>query len=116
MILVPNKILPFKGFVAMAIWPFIFVRDTEYVERHPATLTHEKIHFQQQKELLLIGFYAIYMGFYTIYLFEWLYRLIFHTKTAYKGISFEVEAKTHQNDPEYISHRRHFAQWRKNTQ
>jgi hypothetical protein len=37
-----NKIIPFKGFRAITLWPFIFVRkDCEFNKIH---LNHEKIH------------------------------------------------------------------------
>lgn len=69
-------------------------------------LNHEAIHTAQMKELL-------YVGFYVLYLLEWLYRLVFHTRTAYEGISFEEEAYSHQHEKDYLKTRRHFAMWRK---
>jgi hypothetical protein len=44
---------------------------------------------------------------------EWVYRLVFHTRTAYRGISFEREAFCHQKDYEYLTKRKPFAQWRR---
>lgn len=68
---------------------------------------HEDIHTAQMQEL---G----YIGFYIIYFLEWVYRLIFHTKTAYRGISFEREAYEHEADGWlYLKRRKHYAQWRK---
>lgn len=66
---------------------------------------HEAIHTAQMKELL-------YVFFYVIYFLEWLYRLIFHTKTAYMGISFEREAYDNEANLNYLDTRKHFAQWR----
>ncbi len=72
-----------------------------------STLVHEAIHTAQMVEL---GF----VFFYVIYILEWIYRLIFHTKSAYRGLSFEREAYDHEADGyEYLQNRRHFAQWRK---
>lgn len=98
-----NNIIPFKGFVAINLFGVLFARK-EYKDISPFTINHEKIHTAQMKELL-------YIGFYIIYFFEWLYRLIFHTKTAYMGISFEREAYEHQFELGYLGERKHFAQW-----
>jgi len=105
-----NKLIPFKGFVAMTVWPFIFIRSEcrDYVERYPQVINHEEIHGAQQKELLLIFFYICYLA-------EWIYRLIFHPKTAYKGISFEREAYEHEREYDYLDRRKPFAMWRKNS-
>ena len=99
-----NKFIPFKGFRAMNLFGVIFARE-ECRAIAPYCINHEKIHTAQMKELGYIGFYALY-------LLEWVYRLIFHTKTAYRGISFEVEAYKHQYDYLYCNHRKRFAQWR----
>ena len=72
----------------------------------PHSINHEKIHTAQMKEL---G----YIFFYILYFVEWLYRLVFHTRTAYRGISFEVEAYTHQYDYDYLESRAKFAQWKR---
>ena len=99
-----NKFIPFKGFRAMNLFGVIFARE-ECRPITPYCINHEKIHTAQMKEL---G----YIGFYILYFLEWVYRLIFHTKTAYRGISFEVEAYKHQYDYLYCNHRKKFAQWR----
>lgn len=100
-----NKYIPFKGFCAINLFGNIFARE-EYKPVSNVTLNHENIHSAQQKELL-------YIFFYLLYFFEWLYRLIFHTKNAYRGISFEKEAYEHQQDLSYLQNRRKFAMWRK---
>ena len=99
-----NKFIPFKGFRAMNLFGVIFARE-ECRPITPYCINHEKIHTAQMKEL---G----YIGFYILYFLEWVYRLIFHTKTAYRGISFEVEAYKHQYDYLYCNHRKKFAQGR----
>lgn len=108
---VKNKLIPFNGFLAMNILGIVFLRKdylSEVSEEHLVrTMNHETIHTAQMIELLFVGFYVIY-------LLEWLYRLVFHTKTAYRGISFEREAYGHEDEPEYLETRKHFAQWRKN--
>ncbi len=55
-----SNIIPFKGFVAMALWPFIFVRK-ENTEKYTARVeNHEKIHLRQQLEMLILFFYIWY--------------------------------------------------------
>ena len=95
--LVLNKLIPFKGFKAMAIWPFIFVR--KECKFGNVDLNHEQIHLKQQLELLIIPFYIIY-------LIEWIFK-------GYKKISFEKEAYTYEEDLGYLKRRKIFAQWRK---
>ena len=91
-----NKIIPFKGYKAMAIWPFIFARK----KLSEIDINHEKIHLAQQLELLIIPFYIIY-------LIEWIFK-------GYRNISFEKEAYTHQEDMNYLEWRRKsYAMWRK---
>ncbi len=97
-----QNILPFKGFSAMAIYPFIFIRKDWYkkvsADKLHTTLRHEKIHFRQQLELLLMGFYLLYLIFWIIY--------------GYKEIPFEREAYASAEDVDYLSKRKPFA-WMK---
>lgn len=105
MIIVKNNIIPLKGFTAITLWPFIFVRkDARMVA---TTIRHENIHGRQQKELLLAGFYILYS-------IEWLIKLCYYRNsiTAYKNISFEREAYANQNNVAYLDERKHFS-WTK---
>lgn len=99
-----NKWLPFKGFRAINLFGVCFVREGEAMPPH--SINHEKIHSAQMRELW-------YIGFYILYLIEWIYRLFCHTRTAYRGISFEVEAYEHQYDNDYSENREKFAQWKR---
>ena len=81
-----------KGFAAMAVFPFVFVRGKSISEK---TLRHEKIHFAQQKELLIVFFYLLYLIF-------WIFK-------GYRNIPFEKEAYSNQNDFFYLKKRRFFA-------
>ena len=101
-----SNIIPFRGFLAINIFGVLFVRKSMKEKLDNYVFNHELIHTAQMKELL-------YVFFYIIYFFEWIYRLIFHTSTAYEGISFEREAYRHQDDLFYLQTRKHFAQWRK---
>ena len=100
-----NNVIPFKGFIAINLFGVIFARK-EYEPIGKSTIQHEQIHSAQQKELL-------YVGFYLIYFLEWIYRLIFHTKTAYRGISFEVVAYNNAWRKDYLKYRKPYAMWRK---
>ena len=91
-----NSIIPFKGYKAITLWPFIFVRK-EYSFNN-IDLNHEKIHLKQQIELLVILFFLIY-------LIEWIFK-------GYRNISFEKEAYRYEEDLGYLKTRKHFAQWR----
>lgn len=99
-----NNIIPFKGFKAINLFGVLFVR--KGMKMLPQDYNHEKIHTEQLKELW-------YVGFYILYLIEWVYRLVFHTGTAYRGISFEREAFEHQHDYDYLKVRSPYAMWLK---
>ena len=105
-----NSVIPFKGFLAINLFGVVFVRK-EYWDKKDAwhkqkCLLHESIHTAQMRELLFVGFYILY-------LLEWLVRLALDYKTAYRRISFEVEAYRNEGDEEYLENRKLFAQWRK---
>lgn len=108
-LIVVNNCIPVKGFVAMNLFGVLFIRRDEWLKESDGarmgTINHENIHTAQMRELL-------YVPFYLLYLLEWLYRLLFHTKTAYRGISFEKEAYANQTDINYLATRKHYAQWK----
>lgn len=64
-------------------------------------LNHEKIHWKQQIELLIIFFYIWYI-------IEFLILKIKYKKEAYINISFEKEAYLNQKDMSYCRGRRRF--------
>lgn len=100
-----NRFIPFKGFVAINLFGCVFARK-ECKPITPHCINHEKIHTAQMKELWYIGFYILYFC-------EWIYRLFWYPLTAYRGISFEKEAREHQYDYSYLAKRKRFAQWQK---
>ena len=121
MIIVRNSIIPFDGYKAMSIWPFIFVRKGCIFDK--ADERHEKIHGRQQVEMTIIGaiqsviLYFAGLGwwslcpltfFYAWYITEWFIRC-FISNTPYRSISFEQEAYSNENDPEYLRERKPFA-------
>ena len=80
---------------AMAFFPFILVRESNFKE-NKVLINHEIIHLRQQLELLLVIFYLWY-------LLEYLIRLIIYRNhyKAYRNISFEKEAFDNECDFEY---------------
>ena len=127
--IVRNDLFPFEGFLAMTIWPFIFVRNgysfDEVDERH------EMIHGEQQKEMLPIGIaiavilFLLGCGWWSLlalpiyliwYVTEWLVRVMvmgftgewYNTHKAYRSISFEQEAYFFETDSGYLARRPHF--------
>lgn len=113
--IIKNKLIPFGDFVAMATWPFIFAKkDLSDVE-----LRHEKIHGEQQKELLLIGFYLLYGASWVVELFrcafnknrgiDGIYRPKGYFDRVYKANPFEMEAYRGQWSEDYLDERKPFA-------
>lgn len=94
------------------IWPFLIYDSNKIMKADQKKLTrmtiHEVIHYIQQKELLIIPFFILYILEYLAYLLY--YRD--HQK-AYRSISFEREAYTHESNEYYISERKMFGMWRK---
>lgn len=111
-----NKVIPFKGWVAINLFGILFVRG-EKRDLSQRLINHESIHTAQMRELLYIGFYAWYV-------IEWLFRLLFalitlnkaesgkvgkHFYKAYSDLSFEKEAYNNQDNFDYLATRKHFA-------
>jgi hypothetical protein len=96
--IIRNPILPPRGFAAINLFGFIFARKNTVITAR--TLRHEAIHTAQMKE-------RFYIGFYLIYLLEWLVLLLRYRNNdkACRAISFEREAYQNDNDKEYLSKR-----------
>lgn len=94
-IIIYNKLIPFKGFKAITIFPFIFARK-EYKPLPERTVRHKSIHLAQQMELLFLFLW---------YGVEWIVRLIQYRnfKEAYRNVSFEREAYENEWDDEYLA-------------
>jgi ABC-type transport system involved in cytochrome bd biosynthesis fused ATPase/permease subunit len=94
-----SVVVPIAG---ITLWPFILLAQ----KPDALTVSHEKIHIRQQAELLVIGFYVVYVS-------EWLLHR-FRGKSAddaYNALRFEREAYLHENEPEYLTSRR-WGAWR----
>ena len=100
MIIVRSRYMPpLRRHAAINIFGMFFVHpDVHVTER---LINHERIHTAQMRELA-------YLPFYLIYLIEWLLRL-FMKSNAYMSIGFEREAYKHENDLNYLKHRKHYA-------
>lgn len=95
-----TKHFPFGNFRAISLFGVIYIKDrtgkyTEGMEKHPMlfsrTIQHERTHYKQQKELLFVLFFILYVV-------EWLLKL--PTGHAYRNISFEREARYCQKNPD----------------
>lgn len=88
--------LKYSSYVGITIFPFIFI-GKQYKNR-PNLINHEKIHFQQQIELLVLPFFVLYFLNYLINLFK--YR--FNHNKAYYNIIFEKEAYNNETNLDYL--------------
>jgi hypothetical protein len=94
---IPKLASLFINVYAITIYPFIFIRD----EGNITTINHERIHLAQQKELLVIPFYILYVFFWMFGLFK--YK---NAQLAYMSIPFEKEAYSNHDDIVYLLNRK----------
>ena len=89
----------------IALFPVIILRERyqqkRYLAKGKKTINHETIHFQQALELLIIPFYVFYV-------LEWMLKLPFYGKGAYRNISFEREAYSNEGDTNYLVERKRY--------
>ncbi len=94
------------GFAAgICIFPFILVRDD--ARDDAVVINHERIHYRQQAELLVLGFHLLY-------LVMLLANLVRHRRLlpAYRALCFEREAYAHDRDADYLRTRKPYACFR----
>ena len=103
--IVYNRFIPFGCFTAVTIGPWIFVNSKKKLS--DKLFRHECIHVKQAQEL---G----YIGFYIIYLIEFLIRVIIIRRMykAYMNISFEQEAYDNETVDDYLDTRSKYS-WMK---
>ena len=89
--------------MGLSLWPFIFLKNGN-LKADSVLINHEKIHLRQQRELLILPFYILYLT-------EWVIRSLWYLNTyrAYQNLSFEREAYAHEDDMEYLSNRKIFS-------
>ena len=117
-----NKFIPFKGFYAITIIKWIFVREEyKYLDGlsvYNKMINHESIHEQQILDFTPITFpkwlrYTIgSICFYLLYGLEWLFKLIpclIKDKSAYRSLCAEQEAFKNEVDSNYINKREKLA-------
>lgn len=91
----------------IAIFPVIILREkynlksSYWKKKGNIVINHERIHFQQALELLVLPFYVLY-------LLEWALKLPFYGKKAYYNISFEREAYSNELDLRYLGKRKRY--------
>lgn len=111
--IIENNILPPKGYKAITLGPYIFVRKGTTLSGQD--VNHEAIHWKQYKETLILGFFLIYV-------IEFVLKFISpsltvnekkqgrsYWKRVYRSLSMERESYENQGDPNYIQNRKHFA-------
>ena len=117
-----NKFIPFKGFYAITIIKWIFVREEyKYLDGlsiYNKMINHESIHEQQILDFTPKIFpkwlrYTIgSICFYLLYGLEWLFKLIpclIKNKSAYRSLCAEQEAFKNEVDSNYINKREKLA-------
>ena len=113
-----NKFIPFKGFYAITIIKWIFVREEyKYFNRssiYNKMINHESIHEQQILDFTPKMFpswlrYTIgSICFYLLYGLEWLFKLIpclITKKNVYRSLCAEQEAYKNERNFDYIKNR-----------
>ncbi len=99
MIIVCQNLLKKSKIRAMAVFPFILMRNIKD-KKNIRLIQHERIHLRQQLELLIIPFY---MWYFLEYFMHWL--KLKDAYLAYRAISFEREAYDNEAVENYIETR-----------
>jgi len=121
-----------KNIIGITLCPFGIYVKLEYLTR-VKTINHEKIHWQQQLEmmvagaimsvitgvvLMLLGIFAWWMllllvfpllFFYLWYIIEWFLRIFINGNKAYISLSFEREAYTNAENQDYLKTRKPYS-------
>lgn len=106
------KMFDFLGLrlYGIMLFPFIFVTSRDYITRHESTsrkkltienvVNHEKIHYAQCLETLVVGFYIMFI-------FEYLcnYYQTGNLAKSFINIRFEKEAYKYSHNHHYLSNR-----------
>jgi hypothetical protein len=83
----------------ITIYPYVILDSTMF---HPVDINHEFIHFEQEKELSVVGFYGLYI-------LESLIKLPLHNFSiidVHDEISFEREANYYESNLQYLNQRK----------
>ena len=85
---------------AITLYPFIILSG----EANEYEMNHELIHYEQQKELYVVGFYFLYVYDYAKGMIKYKNK-----EFAYYQIRFEREAHAYDKDLGYIADREKYA-------
>lgn len=96
-------------FRAICLFPFIVLTNAADAKNKPL-LQHERIHFRQQLELLVVFFYLFYLAEYLFHRIKGRDKI-----SAYLHISFEKEAYRFEKKPDYLKNRKTWAMWRRSS-
>jgi len=89
--------------IAITLAPFgIYIKEEFFSAWYRVLINHEKIHWNQQVELLIIFFYVFYCA-------KWFVKIFIYGKKAYLNISFEREANEHERNLDYLGSRKRLA-------
>jgi hypothetical protein len=88
---------------AIALFPFVILK-YDYLKHDKVLLNHEKIHLRQQIELLILPFYALYIGHFLLN-----YLKFNNFYESYKNIFFEKEAYKNDKNLHYLKYRKLWA-------
>jgi UPF0716 family protein affecting phage T7 exclusion len=127
-----SRFLVPPSYIGITLWPFgIYLSTIKYLSNQ-RLINHEKIHWEQQKEIALVG--AIislitgisliaagvlswwmlllllfpFLLFYIEYVVEWFIKLFIFRNKSYNNLGAEREAKTFERDMTYLSKRKRY--------
>ena len=100
MLIFSKRIFLSPSFIALAVWPFIVLRDKDLIG-DANVINHERIHLRQQLEMGWIFYFIWYLAEFVFFYFKT--RDFFR---AYHSISFEREAYAHERDEDYLVNRK----------
>ncbi len=103
---IQTRLAPGGHVIAITLFGLVLTRNSKRIDKY--VLNHELIHCQQQLEWLYLPFFILYVA-------EWLWYLIKYRNSdkAYRSISFEREAYSNEKNLNYLRHRQHYANYRK---
>ena len=99
MFIVVAKYLIPKGYVALTLFPFVFLREAVDSQKEDL-ICHESIHIRQQMEMLVLPFFLWYFAEYLLLLIQ-----LRNHNAAYRNISFEKEAYANENKVGFLKER-----------
>ena len=91
----------FGSIVGISLCPFAIYLEPD-IMNDKCVINHEKIHWRQQLEMLILPFYIWYV-------IELLIKKLIDRDTAYTCMSFEREAYKHQYELNYLKKRKPYS-------